>query len=63
MDTIGRQMDEAMGKMRMAKFSPKLNEPRDPAEWLAAPGSPKPERPESIPQTIDYDELIKQWTQ
>ncbi len=63
MDAIGKAMDDAMGKMRMAKFSPKLNEPRDPEYWLAQPGSPKPERPEQKPQTIDYDELIKQWNQ
>jgi glycerol transport system substrate-binding protein len=63
MDTIGREMDEAMSKMRMARFSPKLNEPRNPQEWLDAPGSPKPERPEDVPQTVDYDELIKQWDQ
>jgi len=63
MDAIGKAMDDAMGKMRMAKFSPKLNEPRDPEYWLAQPGSPKPERPEEKPQTVDYDELIKQWNQ
>jgi glycerol transport system substrate-binding protein len=44
-------------------IGPKLNEPRDPQEWLDEPGAPKPaldnEDPEPI--TIAYDELIKSW--
>ena len=63
MDAVAEAMDEAMGKMRMARFSPVLNAPRSRAEWLEAPGSPKPERPEPLPQTIPYDELLKQWTE
>lgn len=62
MDAIAQAMDEAMGKMRMAKYSPRLGERHSRAYWLVYPGAPKPERPESQPQTIAYDELIKRWT-
>lgn len=63
MDAIAQEMDEAMGQMRMAKYSPQLAEPLSREEWLARPGAPKPERPRPTPQTIAYDELLKQWTQ
>jgi glycerol transport system substrate-binding protein len=63
MNNIAFAMDEAMSKMRMVIYSPRLNERRDPQYWLAQPGSPKPERPEESPQTIPYDKLILQWTQ
>ncbi len=62
MNAIARSMDESMGKMSMTKYSPHLNESRDREYWLAQPGAPKPERPRPQPQTIAYDELIKQWT-
>jgi glycerol transport system substrate-binding protein len=61
MDAIAHSMDAAMGKMHMAKYSPVLNEPSNPEEWLTQPGSPKAERPEQEPKTISYDELIKLW--
>lgn len=45
-------------------IGPKMNEPKDPKEWLDAPGAPKPkldnEKPQ--PETINYDELVKSWT-
>jgi glycerol transport system substrate-binding protein len=63
MNNIAFAMDEAMSKMRMVIYSPRLNERRDPEYWLDQPGSPKPERPEESPQTIPYDKLILQWTQ
>jgi glycerol transport system substrate-binding protein len=52
MDTVARQMDEAMQQMNMARFSPQLNPPTDAAQWLARPGAPKAERPPEPPQTI-----------
>ncbi len=61
MDAIGRQMDQAMGNMRMARYSPQLNPYREPDEWLTAPGAPKPTRAPEQPRTIAYDELIGQW--
>jgi glycerol transport system substrate-binding protein len=61
MDNIASQMDEAMGQMHMAHFSPQLNEPRPPEEWLSEEGSPKAERPPEQPLTFPYDELISRW--
>jgi glycerol transport system substrate-binding protein len=63
MNNIAYAMDDAMSKLRMANYSPQLNERRDPQYWLDQPGAPKPERPEEQPQTIPYDKLILQWTQ
>ena len=71
MDAIAREMDLAMSQMRMSKYSPQLNPVRAAQEWLASPpvlpagsvGAPKAERLRPQPQTIPYDELIKQWTQ
>lgn len=61
MDNIARSMDDAMGRMRLAKYSPQLG-PKQTAEyWYAQPGAPKPERPRPRPQTIAYDELLRQW--
>jgi len=61
MDNIAKSMDDLMGKMRLKKFSPKLNEPRTREYWLEQPGSPKPDRPEEEPKTMPYEELIKNW--
>ncbi|MBN1487224.1 MAG: carbohydrate ABC transporter substrate-binding protein [Anaerolineae bacterium] len=63
MNAIAEAMDSAMAQMRMARYSPEIGPVDSPAAWLAAPGAPKSERPESVPQTIPYDELIKQWVQ
>ncbi|MBF0449141.1 MAG: extracellular solute-binding protein [Candidatus Magnetomorum sp.] len=61
MDTIARTQDELMGKMNLAKYSPKLN-PLKPREyWLSQPGSPKKERPRTKAITVPYDQLIKNW--
>ncbi len=47
------------------ELGPKMNAPKDPKEWLDAPGAPKPkldnEKPK--PETVNYDELIKSWNQ
>ena len=64
MDKVAYAMDDLMGKMKLEKYSPKLN-PKKPQEyWLNQPGAPWPPiegRGEA--KTIDYDELIKQWRQ
>lgn len=46
------------------EIGPKMNEPKDPKEWLDAPGAPKPklENEKPQPETINYDELVKSWT-
>ncbi len=61
MDNIAKKMDSLMGKMRLKKFSPKLNEEKDAAEWLKKPGSPKAERPDQKPMTMPYEKLIEKW--
>lgn len=63
MDNIALGMDNAMARMRMTRYSPQLNELRDPAYWFAFPGAPRAEiTEEEIPLTIPYDELILEWT-
>ncbi len=71
MDRLAGEMDQVMARMQAADeraetyggCGPRLNEPKDPAEWLNQEGSPKAKLDNEKPQgkTIDYDELIKQW--
>ena len=44
-------------------IGPKMNDEKDPKEWLAMEGSPKAklENEREKPMTVDYDELIKSW--
>ena len=44
-------------------LGPKLNEEKDPQEWLDAEGAPKAklDNEDEEPQTVSYDELIKSW--
>jgi glycerol transport system substrate-binding protein len=62
LDKLAEQQDELMGKLKMKAYSPILNEKKDQEYWLSQPGSPKPERPDEKPQTIRYEELLKQWS-
>jgi glycerol transport system substrate-binding protein len=70
MDRLAAEMDQVMARMQAADekaktyggCGPRLNEEKDPAEWLAKPGSPKAkvnEKPKG--ETVDYDELVKRW--
>ncbi len=45
-------------------IGPKLNEPRDPQYWLDQPGAPKPklDNEKPTPVTVNYDELVKSWS-
>ena len=61
LNNLAEAMDRIMGRLELAKYSPQLNEPRDPEYWLNQPGSPKPERPEEEPVTVPYDDLIAEW--
>jgi glycerol transport system substrate-binding protein len=71
MDRLAEQMDEVMARMQAADeqanvyggCGPRLNEPKDPQEWLAADGSPKPKLENEKPQgeTVAYEELVKRW--
>jgi glycerol transport system substrate-binding protein len=61
MDNIAKAMDDLMGKMRLKKYSPQLNEERPAEYWLEQPGAPKPERPDAEPKTMKYEDLIASW--
>jgi len=61
MDNIAASMDDLMGKMRLAEYSPKLNEEKTAEYWLSQPGAPKAERPDEQPKTMSYEELVKSW--
>ena len=62
MDKVAYAMDDLMGKMKLEKYSPKLNEKKSKEYWLSQPGAPWPEIKErEKPITVDYDELIKKW--
>ena len=71
MDRLAEEMDTTMSRMQAADerantyggCGPRLNEAKDPTEWLVQPGSPKAKLQNEKPQgeTINYDELIKRW--
>ena len=71
MDRLAEEMDTTMARMQRADeganvyggCGPRLNEPKDPSEWLGRPDGPKAKLANEKPQgeTIAYDELIKQW--
>jgi len=61
MNAIARAQDQLMSKMRLAKFSPRLNRQIESEVWLSRPGSPKKYRPKPKPLTISYDEMLRQW--
>ena len=68
MDRLASEMDQVMARMQSADENaevyggcgPRLNEEKDPAEWLNQEGSPKAKLENEKPQgeTIDYDELV-----
>ncbi len=72
MDRLAEEMDITMARMQAADEAnktyggcgPRLNAPKDAAEWLGKADGPKAklenEKEKGI--TIAYDELIKQWT-
>ncbi|BCS97109.1 ABC transporter substrate-binding protein [Desulfoluna limicola] len=64
MDTLARQQDELMGKLKLTRYSPKLNPIKPQSYWLNKPGAPKKEIKERpMGKTIDYDVLIRLWNQ
>jgi glycerol transport system substrate-binding protein len=72
MDRLAEEMDITMARMQAADESanvyggcgPRLNEPKDPSEWLGKENGPKAKLENEKPQgeTIAYDEIIKRWT-
>ena len=73
MDRLAGEMDITMARMQAADekanvyggCGPRLNEEKDPEEWLSKVGSPKAKLDNEKPpgETIVYEELIKQWEQ
>ena len=71
MDRLASEMDQVMARMQQADEAanvyggcgPRLNEEKDPSEWLGKPDGPKAKLENEKPQgeTIDYDELVKRW--
>jgi glycerol transport system substrate-binding protein len=73
MDRLAQEMDNTMARMQQADEAasvyggcgPRLNEPKDPSEWLGKPDGPKAKLDNEKPQgeTVNYDELVKQWAE
>jgi len=69
MDNLAKEQDKVLKRLERAgvqgECGPKLNEERDEAYWLSQPGAPKAKLDNEKPQgiTVDYDELIKSWSQ
>jgi glycerol transport system substrate-binding protein len=69
MDNLAAEMDKLMARLERAKIckvaGPKLNEEKDESYWLNQPGSPKPKLANEKPkgETINYDDLIKAWSE
>ncbi len=72
MDRLAEEMDLVMSRMQAADeganvyggCGPRLNEKKDPSEWLGKGGAKAKldnEKPQG--ETIAYDELIQQWAQ
>ena len=70
MDRLAGEMDTIMARMQRADEAnntyggcgPRLNEEKDPSEWLGKGGAKAKldnEKPQG--QTVNYDELIKRW--
>jgi glycerol transport system substrate-binding protein len=71
MDRLAEEMDITMARMQAADEAanvyggcgPRLNEPKDAAEWFAKADGPKAKLENEKPQgvTIAYEEIIKRW--
>jgi glycerol transport system substrate-binding protein len=72
MDRLAGEMDQIMARMQAADeqaktyggCGPRLNEEKDPSEWLGKENGPAAKLENEKPQgeTIAYEELIKRWT-
>ncbi|HSS66461.1 MAG TPA: ABC transporter substrate-binding protein [Gammaproteobacteria bacterium] len=72
MDRLAAEMDQIMARMQAADekanvyggCGPRLNEEKDPSEWLGREDGPAAKLANEKPkgETIAYDELVKRWT-
>ena len=73
MDRLAEEMDITMARMQRADEAgnvyggcgPRLNEAKDPSEWLGKEDGPKAKLENEKPQgeTVNYDELVARWNQ
>ena len=61
MTALAKAQDDAMSKLKLEQYTPKLNPPQSREYWLNQPGAPKPEREAQPPKTVSYDELLRNW--
>ncbi|MHC5655769.1 ABC transporter substrate-binding protein [Stappia sp.] len=72
MDRLAGEMDTIMGRMQRADEAnntyggcgPRLNEPKDPSEWLGKGGAKAKldnEKPKG--ETVNYDDLVQRWAE
>jgi len=71
MDRLAAEMDTTMARMQAVDeqanvyggCGPRLNEEKDPSEWLGRPDGPKAKLDNEKPQgeTVGYDDLVKRW--
>jgi glycerol transport system substrate-binding protein len=71
MDRLASEMDQTMARMQVVDeqaktyggCGPRLNEEKDPSEWLGKPDGPAAKLDNEKPQgeTVSYDELVKRW--
>jgi glycerol transport system substrate-binding protein len=72
MDRLAGEMDDIMARMQAADEAnntyggcgPRLNPVKDASEWIGKPNGPaaKLENEKEPGQTVNYDELVKRWT-
>ena len=67
LDALCAEQEKVLARLERSKvqgdLGPKLNEEKDPQEWLDATGAPVAKLENEKPQgeTVSYDELIKSW--
>jgi glycerol transport system substrate-binding protein len=72
MDRLAGEMDTIMARMQRADEAnntyggcgPRLNEPKDPSEWLGKGGAKaKLENEKPQGETVNYDDLVQRWAE
>ena len=67
LDSLCAEQERVLERLERAgvqgDLGPKMNEEKDPQEWLDAPGAPVAKLDNEKPkgETVSYDELIKSW--
>ena len=68
LDALCEQQERVLERLERAgvqgDLGPKLNEPRDAAYWLEQPGAPKPklDNEDPTPVTVNYDAMVRSWS-